>query len=208
MNTGILFIVSAPSGTGKSSLIQAFLKKTVLCDVHVSISHTTRKIRPGEYHGKHYYFISKKKFLQMIQEQDFLEYAKVFNHYYGTSKTIINHYLSNGLNIFLDIDWQGAQQIRKKILTARSIFILPPSKLELYRRLQTRGQDTNQVISKRMRKAVSEMQHYVEYDYLIINDEFNLAVSHLELIIRAEQLNINRQKHIHKNLIKKLITQY
>ncbi|CAL4324236.1 Guanylate kinase [Buchnera aphidicola (Eriosoma lanigerum)] len=205
MTKGMLFIVSAPSGTGKSSLITELLNTKQLCNMKISISHTTRTIRPGEHHGKHYYFVSKRQFRKMIQDQDFLEYAKVFNHYYGTSKKVINKLLSNGDNVFLDIDWQGAEQIRRTVLQTCSIFILPPSKLELYQRLKKRGQDTHLVISKRMAQAVSEMKHYLDYDYLIINDKFNVAVSDLELIIRAKQLSTHLQKNVYYNLIHQLI---
>ena len=174
MNKGILFVVSAPSGTGKSSLIQAILKKVSFYTIEVSVSYTTRMIRPGEINGKHYFFVSKKEFKDMIAAKKFLEYAKVFNYYYGTSQKKIDDILSKGIDVFLNIDWQGAQQIRKKIPESRSIFIFPPSGNELYRRIQARGQDSNIVILQRMKEAVTEMSHYSEYDYLIINDNFNI----------------------------------
>ena len=204
MVQGTLYIVSAPSGAGKSSLIQALLKTQPLYDTQVSISHTTRAKRPGENHAEHYYFVSHDEFRQMIEEDAFLEYAEVFGNYYGTSRKAIEQILSTGVDVFLDIDWQGAQQIRKKMPQSRSIFILPPSKDELDRRLRGRGQDSDEVIAKRMAQAVAEMTHYAEYDYLIVNDDFDLALSDLKTIIRAERLRLGRQKMRHDALITKL----
>lgn len=205
MVQGTLYIVSAPSGAGKSSLIQALLKTQPLYDTQVSISHTTRTIRPGESHGEHYYFVDKPAFEQMIAEQAFLEHAEVFGNYYGTSRHAIEQVLATGVDVFLDIDWQGALQIREKMPQARSIFILPPSKDELDRRLRGRGQDSEEVIAKRMAQAVAEMSHYAEYDYLIVNDDFDAALSDLKIIIRAERLRISRQKMRHDALISKLL---
>jgi len=205
MAQGTLFIVSAPSGAGKSSLIQALLKTQPLYDTQVSVSHTTRGMRPGEAHGEHYYFVSKDEFEAMIAEDAFLEHAKVFDNYYGTSRKAIEQVLSTGVDVFLDIDWQGAQQIRAKMPAARSIFVLPPSQDELDRRLRGRGQDSEEVIARRMAQAVSEMSHYAEYDYLIINDDFDLALSDLKTIIRAERLRMGRQKARHDALISKLL---
>ncbi|CNI45515.1 guanylate kinase [Yersinia pekkanenii] len=205
MVQGTLYIVSAPSGAGKSSLIQALLKTQPLYDTQVSISHTTRAKRPGESHGEHYFFVSEEAFCQMIRDDAFLEHAKVFENYYGTSRLAIEQVLATGVDVFLDIDWQGAQQIRAKMPTARSIFILPPSKEELDRRLRGRGQDSEEVIAKRMAQAVAEMTHYAEYDYLIVNDDFNLALSDLKTIIRAERLRLGRQKQRHDALITKLL---
>lgn len=205
MVQGTLYIVSAPSGAGKSSLIQALLKTQPLYDTQVSISHTTRAKRPSENHAEHYYFVSHDEFRQMIEEDAFLEYAEVFGNYYGTSRKAIEQILSTGVDVFLDIDWQGAQQIRKKMPQSRSIFILPPSKDELDRRLRGRGQDSDEVIAKRMAQAVAEMTHYAEYDYLIVNDDFDLALSDLKTIIRAERLRLGRQKMRHDALITKLL---
>jgi len=202
---GTLYIVSAPSGAGKSSLIQALLKTQPLYDTQVSISHTTRPIRPGENHGEHYFFVSRAEFERMIQEGAFLEYANVFGNYYGTSRESIQQVLSTGVDVFLDIDWQGAQQIRTAMPQARSIFVLPPSREELDRRLRGRGQDSEDVIARRMAQAVAEMSHYAEYDYLIVNDEFNTALMDLQTIIRAERLRLGRQKLRHDALITKLL---
>ncbi|MBK4775713.1 guanylate kinase [Candidatus Pantoea edessiphila] len=208
MFQSILHIVSAPSGTGKSSLIQALLEIKKMHSIRVSISYTTRSIRPGELHGKHYYFISKSEFETMIANHDFLEYAQVFKHYYGTSLTEVNNIISRGFDVLLDIDWQGAQQIRNKISNTKSIFILPPSKNELNKRLLSRGQDNKEVITLRMKKSIEEMRHYKEYDYLIINDDFNVALSELKSIICAERLNILRQTIRYKNLINNLLAIY
>lgn len=205
MAQGTLYIVSAPSGAGKSSLIQALLKTQPLYDTQVSISHTTRAKRPGESHGEHYFFVSVDEFKRMIQENGFLEYAEVFGNYYGTSRAAIEQVLATGVDIFLDIDWQGAQQIRTRMPQARSIFILPPSKEELARRLRGRGQDSEDVIARRMAQAVAEMTHYAEYDYLIVNDDFDLALLDLKTIIRAERLRLSRQKVRHDALITKLL---
>jgi len=205
MAQGTLFIVSAPSGAGKSSLIQALLKTQPLYDTQVSVSHTTRGMRPGENHGEHYYFVNHDEFRTMISENAFLEHAEVFGNYYGTSRDAIEQVLATGVDVFLDIDWQGAKQIRDKMPASRSIFILPPSKDELDRRLRGRGQDSEEVIGKRMAQAVAEMSHYAEYDYLIVNDDFDLALSDLKNIIRAERLRMGRQKARHDALISKLL---
>ncbi|NPE57618.1 guanylate kinase [Dickeya dadantii] len=205
MAQGTLYIVSAPSGAGKSSLIQALLKTQPLYDTQVSISHTTRAMRPGEVHGEHYFFVPVDEFNRMIEEDDFLEYAEVFGNYYGTSRAAIEQVLSTGVDVFLDIDWQGARQIRERMPQARSIFILPPSQEELERRLRGRGQDSEEVIARRMKQAVAEMSHYAEYDYLIVNDDFDLALLDLKTIIRAERLRLSRQKVRHDALITKLL---
>ncbi|BET95231.1 guanylate kinase [Xenorhabdus taiwanensis] len=205
MNQGTLYIVSAPSGAGKSSLIQALLKTQPLYDTQVSVSHTTRQARPGENHGEHYFFVTVDEFQNMINHDEFLEYACVFGNYYGTSRKVIEDTLASGVDVFLDIDWQGAQQVRQKMPTARSIFILPPSKEELLRRLRGRGQDSEEIIAKRMAQAVAEMEHYNEYDYVIINDDFNTALADLQSIIRSERLRLDRQTQRHDALISKLL---
>ncbi|CAL4322750.1 Guanylate kinase [Buchnera aphidicola (Chaitophorus sp. 3695)] len=202
---GMLFIISAPSGTGKSSLIKSFIKKEKSLKMNISISFTTRDIRSQEINGVDYNFISKKKFKLMIYKKEFLEYAKVFDHYYGTSLKNINLLLSTGRNIFLDIDWQGAQQIKKKILNVKSIFLLPPSKNELFLRLKKRNQDNEQVILNRMKNFSKEIKHYLEYDYLIINDNFNLALSNLKSIISSCKLSIYYQSLKYKSLISNLL---
>ncbi|MGP1953348.1 MAG: guanylate kinase [Arsenophonus sp. ET-KM2-MAG3] len=205
MIQGMLYIISAPSGAGKSSLIQALLKIKHLYEIGVSISYTTRKMRPGEKNGENYYFISEKKFQQMIEYKDFIEYALVFGNYYGTSRIVIEKIINNGIDLFLDIDWQGAQQVRKKISLIRTIFILPPSKDELLRRLRGRRQDSEKVIEQRMAQFFAEIKHYNEYDYIIVNDNFNTALKNLESIIRSERLHLEYQIQKHNTLINKLL---
>ncbi|RKS85229.1 guanylate kinase [Orbus hercynius] len=206
MYTGTLFIVSAPSGAGKSSLINAYLKQLNSPAARVSISHTTRSARPGENHAEHYYFVDHHEFETLIQQDEFIEYAKVFDNYYGTSKAAINQYLKNGINVFLDIDWQGARQVRNKMPTAKSIFILPPSLIELEKRLIKREQDSAEIIAKRMAKAQSEMSHYNEYNYLIINDDFDDSLANLSAIIKAESLSTDKQNLVNQAIIDQLLT--
>ncbi|WP_173644525.1 guanylate kinase [Candidatus Hoaglandella endobia] len=200
-----LYIVSAPSGAGKSSLIKALLNNQQLYNIQLSISHTTRTMRPEETNGQHYFFVSVAEFERMISVNAFLEYAKVFGNYYGTARKTIEQILATGVDVLLDIDWQGAQQIRRKIPKTYSIFILPPSKKELNCRLRRRGQDSEEVIARRMAQAVNEMTHLTEYDYLIINDDFNTALLDLKTIIQAERLRLECQKIYYKVLINKLM---
>lgn len=207
MAQGRLYIVSAPSGAGKSSLIRALLQTQPLYDAQVSVSHTTRSRRPGEVDGEHYFFVSDPQFKQMIAKQAFLEYAEVFGHYYGTSRCTVESVLNSGADVLLDIDWQGARQIRQVMPQAHGIFILPPSKQELYRRLCGRGQDRAEVIDKRMSQAVAEISHYVEYDYLIVNDDFASALEDLKAIINSGRLQMARQKQRHEMLIGKLLAE-
>nr|BET44373.1 MAG: guanylate kinase [Candidatus Aschnera chinzeii] len=205
MIKGSIYIISAPSGAGKSSIIRAFLSAKVLQNIKVSISYTTRMMRPGEQHGKHYYFISKYKFLQMINNDVFIEYASVFGNYYGTSKILVESIIDDGIDLILDIDWQGAQQIKQKVSSVCTIFILPPTKNELVRRLYCRGQDSYKKIKVRMKHAVAEIKHYLEYDYIIINDDFNDALKNLESIIRSKRLCLNHQIERYNKLINNLL---
>lgn len=207
MVQGTLYILSAPSGAGKSSLIQSLLKTQPSYDTRVSVSHTTRSARPGEVDGEHYFFVSVEQFKQLIAEDAFLEYAEVFGNYYGTSCAAIEAMLAQGVDVFLDIDWQGARQVRARMPKARSIFILPPSQEELARRLRDRRQDSDETIARRMAEAVAEISHYNEYDYLIINDDFDTALQDLKTIMRAERLLVNRQKQRHDGLISKLLAE-
>lgn len=206
MSQGNLYILSAPSGAGKSSLISALLEKNQGTKKMVSISHTTRSPRPGESHGVHYYFVSVEEFETLIEKGQFLEYAKVFGgNYYGTSLPAIEENLSKGIDVFLDIDWQGAQQIRQKVPSVKSIFILPPSLPELERRLVGRGQDSKEVIAERMSKAISEISHYDEYDYVIVNDNFEQALADLQSILQAERLTKAYQQTENADLIHQLL---
>ncbi|MCO7248910.1 guanylate kinase [Pseudoalteromonas sp. Ps84H-4] len=200
---GNLFILSAPSGAGKSSLISALLKK--YNDMKVSVSHTTRSPRPGEENGVHYHFVSVEAFKALIEKNDFFEWAQVFDNYYGTSKQAIESQLDAGIDVFLDIDWQGAQQIRKLVDDVETIFILPPSKEELESRLNNRGQDSQEVIAGRMAKAQSETSHYNEYDYVVVNDDFETALSEIETIVMAKRLSLKSQTVRHQALLENLL---
>ena len=177
---GTLYIVSAPSGAGKTSLLKAV--RAQLAELKVAISHTTRDLRPGEIDGEHYHFVSKDKFKQMQEAVSFIEDAEVFGNFYGTSKQSVNSQLDVGNSVVLEIDWQGAQQVRKIYPQATSIFILPPSVQELENRLRARGQDSDEVILGRMNQAQSEISHYDEYQYLIINDDLDEAIQALTQI--------------------------
>ena len=205
MSQGTLYIVSAPSGAGKSSLITALLDNNPANDMKVSVSHTTRAMRPGESHGIHYNFTTVEDFTQLIQENIFLEYAEVFGNFYGTSRVWIEEQLQQGIDIFLDIDWQGARQIRQLMPEAKSIFILPPSKAELERRLHGRGQDSAEIIAKRMEEACSEISHYNEYDYVIVNDDFSVALGDFNAIIRAERLKQDKQTAKYSKMLNALL---
>lgn len=206
MSQGNLYIISAPSGAGKSSLISALLKADAQSKRMVSVSHTTRQPRPGEENGVHYHFVSVEEFEGLIAQGAFLEYAKVFGgNYYGTSLPAIEKNLAEGIDVFLDIDWQGALQIRQKVSGVKSIFILPPSLAELEKRLIGRGQDSDEVIAERMAKAVSEISHYNEYDYVIINDDFKQALADLQAILRTEKLTLSHQLKENQELITELL---
>ena len=189
MAKGTLYIISAPSGAGKTSLV----KKLVVADpqVTVSVSHTTRAMRPGEVNGVDYHFTAQADFKTMIESGAFLEHAQVFDNFYGTSQQHVEQQLLDGKDVILEIDWQGARQVRRLITDAVSIFILPPSTAVLRQRLESRGQDDKTVIDRRMRDAVSEMSHYAEFDYMVVNDDFEQALQQLRCIIRA-----NRQRQL------------
>ncbi len=181
MSKGKLFIVSAPSGAGKTSLVKALIDSTT--EVVVSISHTTRDMRPGEVDGVNYFFTSYERFLQMIKQNEFLEYAKVFDHFYGTSQLSVEQQLDKGFKVILEIDWQGAEQVRERIQDTESIFILPPSKEELETRLRSRGQDSEEIIMRRMRDAESEISHFKEFDHIVLNDDFDQALRDLTALV-------------------------
>lgn len=201
--SGSLYIISAPSGAGKTSLVS----KLIEMDSHitVSISSTTRPIRPGEENGVNYHFLTIDEFQEKIKQNDFLEHAQVFDNFYGTSKSSVEAQLKAGKDVILEIDWQGAQQVRKLIPEAISIFILPPSLDELQRRLNGRGTDSEEVIARRMRDAVNEMSHYDEFDYIVINNHFDTALKQLHSIFSSGRLTKAKQVSQHKNLIDALI---
>ena len=205
-----LFIIAAPSGCGKTSLVKALLENSK--NLAVSVSHTTRKPRKGEIDGENYHFVSNETFEQMISNNDFLEYAEVFGNMYGTAKTNIYEKLDSDISIILEIDWQGARQVRQNMPEVISIFILPPSKNVLLERLTTRGQDDKATISERMENSEKEMSHYNEFGYLIINDQFNSALNNLKAIIddfgnniKNNEFTLENQLLRHKYLLKELI---
>lgn len=177
MSPGKLFIVSGPSGSGKSSLVKAIVEK--IPDVVVSVSHTTRPMRPGEVDGGDYYFTNVADFSAMIERGEFLEHAEVFGNCYGTSQASVQSQLDDGLRVILEIDWQGARLTRQRMDNTTSVFILPPSKSALEHRLRNRGQDSDETISGRMRKAESEISHYAEFDHIVLNDDFDHALEAL-----------------------------
>jgi len=183
---GILFIVSAPSGGGKTSLLRALLQTDP--ELTVSVSHTTRAMRPGEENGVHYHFVSRESFGELAARGMFLESAQVFDNLYGTSRESVAAQLRAGLDVVLEIDWQGARQVRQAFPHAVSIFIAPPTIEALRQRLQARGQDSEAIIERRMRDARTEMEHHAEYQYLVINDDFEVALADLSAIVRAERL--------------------
>ena len=205
---GNLFILSAPSGAGKSSLIKALLeqgKKESSRTMQVSVSHTTRDPRPGENNGEHYHFISVNNFKKQIKQNAFYEFAEVFGNYYGTSEAAIDEQLAQGIDVFLDIDWQGAQQVRMKKPSVTTIFISPPSRKELENRLRGRGQDNEEVIASRMAQAQSECSHFQEFDYIVINDDFEQALIDLTTIVNNQRLKRSQQVAQHKVLLEELI---
>jgi len=197
-----MFIVSAPSGAGKTSLVRRAVSEVT--DLAVSVSHTTREPRAGEVHGEHYHFTDRAGFEAMIDDDRFLEYAEVFGNFYGTSVDAAQRCLSAGQDVILEIDWQGAKQVRKKLDDVVSIFILPPSRATLIERLRGRGQDSEEVIERRTQEAVTEMKQYHHSDYLIVNDEFELALAELKSVIIAHRVTKARQALRHAGLITSL----
>jgi len=201
--SGSLFIVAAPSGAGKTSLVKALVNSmTGIC---LSVSHTTRSPRPGEKDGVDYHFIDEQTFKTMQHAGDFLEYAQVFDHYYGTAHKNLSQLLSQGLDVILEIDWQGGRQVRVQFPGTVGIFILPPSREILERRLHLRGQDEEMVIARRMRDACAEISHYREFDYLVVNGDFETALADLTIIIRSQRLLRLRQEGKLKPLLTELL---
>lgn len=195
MSKGTLYIISAPSGAGKTSLVRELVSGNE--HIVVSVSHTTRAMRPGEQDGVDYHFVAKDAFLEMVDSSAFLEHARVFDNYYGTSQQHVEQQLLSGHDVILEIDWQGARQVRKLFPEAVSVFILPPSLSALKQRLNNRGQDSDETIERRMNDAVNEMSHYAEFDYLLVNDDFDVALQQLRCIFSANRL---RQLHQQSSL--------
>ena len=206
MNTpleGTLFVVAAPSGAGKSSLVNALLEREPA--ISLSISHTTRPPRPGELYGRHYYFVERAEFEREITEGIFLEHAEVHGNLYGTSRTSVQSLLTQGRDVLLEIDWQGAEQIRRSKPDCVSVFILPPSRVELERRLRGRGSDSAEVIERRLHNSRGEIAHAHEFDYILVNDVFEDALTDLQAIVRAVRLRSALQWRRHEALIAELL---
>lgn len=202
---GTLFVFAAPSGAGKTSLVKALLEK--MEGISVSVSHTTRAMRPGEENGIHYHFIDIPTFEKMVGEDAFLEHAKVFDNYYGTSRTGIEQQLALGMDVILEIDWQGARQVCKVMPETVGVFILPPSREALEERLRGRGTDSDEIITRRMRDAQSESSHYNEFDYVVINDDFDTALAELEAIVVCQRQRQSAQQWRHGKMIEALLAQ-
>ena len=201
MSKGTLFVVSAPSGAGKTSLMKALIEATE--NLTVSISYTTRTPRPGEKNGVDYHFVSQDEFMHMLTCNLFLEHAQVYDNYYGTSQQWLAKQLHKGLDVILEIDWQGAQQVRRLKPDCVGIYVLPPSRAILEQRLRHRGQDDEKVIHKRMSQAIEDMSHYVEFDYLVVNDDFDKALKDLQAIVHSRRLS----QLIHSQKLEHLLTE-
>ena len=203
MTNGTLYIISAASGAGKTTLVSAVLEQVE--DLEVSVSHTTRAPREGEVDGVNYHFVDKHTFEAMVEDSEFIEYATVFGNMYGTSRQHIQEQLLKGKDVILEIDWQGARQIRQLMSDCRSVYIVPPSTEALRERLTSRGKDDEDIITRRMQEAISEMSHYVEFDYLIINDDFDEARDNLAAIIRGNRMLHEHQQQKHADLLARLL---
>ncbi len=200
---GRLFVIAAPSGAGKTSLVRALMQRRP--DLRFSISYTTRKQRPTEQHGHDYFFIDKSQFQRMIDNGEFLEHAQVFDNFYGTSRAQVEALLAAGSNVLLEIDWQGAQQIRSAMPECQSIFILPPSRAELERRLRDRGTDSDEVIARRLRDSLADMSHWNEFDYVVVNDDFSRATADLETIVSGQGAGLRGSRSEIQTLIRQLL---
>jgi len=203
MHRGTLYIISAPSGAGKTSLVKALCKQ--MTGIGLSVSHTTRPQRPGEVDGVDYWFVDKSAFAQKQEEGDFLESAQVFDNFYATSRSAVETQLLRGEDVILEIDWQGARQVREVMPEQLSVFILPPSREVLETRLRKRGQDSDEVIARRMQDATQEISHHDEYQYLIINDDFETALSELSCLVNAQRLKTVRAVEENQLLIRSLL---
>ena len=202
-STGTLYTVSAPSGAGKTSLVNALIER---CEgLQVSVSHTTRPMRPAEKEGVNYHFDSDNVFVDMLDRAEFLEHAQVFGNLYGTSSVWLEEQLDRGLDVILEIDWQGARQVKQLLPETQSIFILPPSRQALQQRLSLRGQDDPGIIEGRMNAAVAEMSHYVESDFLVVNKDFDQALDELQCIVASQRLRTARQQKILSSMLQNLL---
>ncbi len=201
--TGHLFVIAAPSGAGKTSLVKALLAQEP--SARFSISYTTRKMRPTEVDGRDYHFVTHQQFESMVAAGEFLEHAQVFDNYYGTARAQVEQLLAQGANVILEIDWQGAQQIRRVMRDCRSIFILPPSRAELERRLRGRGTDDETVIQRRLRDAAGDMSHWAEFDYVVVNDDFERALAELKAVVLRQDPAARADRPTLKPLIAELL---
>jgi guanylate kinase len=203
VSRGSLLIVAAPSGAGKTSLVNALLEADAR--LALSVSHTTRPPRPGERDGEHYHFVDERAFQQLVREDAFAEHALVFGHHYGTHAGFVQDQLQRGLDVILEIDWQGAQQVREAFPECRSVFVLPPSLADLRRRLALRGTDSEDVIHQRMPQARAEISHWREFDYLVVNDHFETALEDLQALLRSLRLTQQRQQVDNAELLAELL---
>ncbi|MFA5494444.1 MAG: guanylate kinase [Porticoccaceae bacterium] len=201
---GTLFTISAPSGAGKTSLVEALIDD--LDAIQVSVSHTTRARRPGEIDGANYHFVDVPTFERMLAEGAFLEHARVFGNFYGTARSWVEETLAGGTDVILEIDWQGASQVRLLLPDTLGIFILPPSRRTLLERLTNRGQDEPEVIARRLAEATLEMSHYREADFLVVNDQFATALADLKAIVTSRRLALDKQQHRHRGLLRELLS--
>lgn len=204
-NRGKLFVIAAPSGAGKTSLVRALMERRPA--LRFSISYTTRKQRPTERDGHDYFFVDKQQFEGMVAAGEFLEHARVFDNYYGTSRAQVERILDQGQDVLLEIDWQGAQQIRRALPECRSIFVLPPSREALEQRLRNRATDSDEVIGRRLRDSIADLSHWSEFDYIVVNDDFAQATADLEAIVTSQGERLRRDRAELQGLIAKLLNQ-
>lgn len=203
MTRGKLFVIAAPSGAGKTTLVRALMKRVP--SLRFSISYTTRKPRPNEQHGRDYYFVDHAEFERMVNAGQFLEHAQVFDNYYGTSRPQVEAMLADGDNVLLEIDWQGAQQIRRALPECQSIFILPPSREALEARLRGRNTDGDAVIARRLKDSIADMSHWNEFEFVVVNDDFERATLDLESIVAGHGDRLRRDRPELQTLIRRLL---
>jgi guanylate kinase len=201
---GKLFVIAAPSGAGKTSLVRALMQRRPA--LRFSISYTTRAQRASEQHAHDYFFVDKPQFERMVAAGEFLEHARVFDNYYGTSRQQVEQLLDEGQDVLLEIDWQGAQQIRRALPECRSIFVLPPSRAALEQRLRGRGTDSDEVIARRLRDSLADLSHWSEFDYIVVNDDFDRATEDLEAIVAGKGEHLRRDRAELRELLAKLLT--
>ena len=201
---GKLFVIAAPSGAGKTSLVRALMQRRPT--LRFSISYTTRAQRPTERNEHDYFFVDKEKFEQMRDAGEFLEHARVFDNYYGTSRSQVERILDASQDVLLEIDWQGAQQIRRTLPECRSIFVLPPSRAALEQRLRGRGTDSDEVIARRLRDSLADLSHWSEFDYIVVNDDFDRATAELEAIVTGQGEHLRRDRAELRELLARLLS--